>query len=444
MRRLAGLVVAAVIVALAGLVATGAVPGWPAAQAGPAGASPAVAASPAGSVAARPTPSSAPAGGPIASPSPSPSPAGAAPGPETRRVSDAALEAALTAWVRRTGTPGASAAVLWPDGRLWLGVAGVADAATKRPMTTDTAFAYASVTKTFTAAIIEQLIDEGRLGIDQAVAPLLPGEGLDPRITVRNLLDHTSGLPDFFRVTGIEPALNKNHRTVWTVEDSLAFGRKDRAAPDTFWRYSNTGYVYLGMIAEAVTGESWAELVRTRLLDPLGLHETFIQGVETPPVPLSQGHRVTGTGAASKATPLAGPGDPMVPFTSVVTASGSAGEIAGTAEDAARWAADLYGGTIVSPAMIRAAIADVNRVDRFHPKIRYGLGVQLVKYGSHVTWGHSGTFIGFKEQIRWLPDLRIAVVLLTNQSRYETTAIERRLIDLAASRAGPTTCEACR
>ncbi len=76
-------------------------------------------------------------------------------------------------------------------------------------------------------------------------------------------------------------------------------------------------------------------------------------------------------------------------------------------------------------------MADVKHVDTFHPKTRYGLGVQLVPYDKIVTWGHSGSFTGFRDQMRWLPDQKISVVVLTNQSRLETHGLERDLIRLA-------------
>jgi D-alanyl-D-alanine carboxypeptidase len=404
-------------------------------------------------------------GAPLASPpkpSPSPAAASAAPAPSatapapaapsaaltgtprrTVRVEAPAIDRALAAWLKGSGSPGVSAAVLWPGGRLWVGAAGTADASTGERMTPRTALAYASVTKTFTAALVLQLIDDGELRLDQRVAPLLPDAGLHPSMTVRHLLDHTSGLPDMFRVAGIEPALNKSIHRHWTVEDALAFGVKDRVAPDTFWRYSNTGYVYLGELVERVTGKPWATLVRERLLDPLGLRQTFVQGDEDPTGPLARGHRVTKTDAGVRRLPL-GDDDPIVPFASVVTAAGAAGAIAGTAEDAARWAAALYGGRVLSPAMVRAAVEDVRRVDQYSPRTRYGLGVQLVRFGERITWGHSGTFLGFKNQVRWLPNERIAVVVLTNQSRVDVTSLERKLIDLAVAAIPSPTCPTCR
>jgi D-alanyl-D-alanine carboxypeptidase len=440
------LLAAAIVAVAAGVAGTGSPGLSPVAAASP---SPVVRPSASVGLAGSPSPVTA---SPVPSAAPSPVPS-LGPGPanivlppvQTKLVplADAALARAIARWRAKTGTPGISVAILWPGGRLWEGSAGEADAARDVAMTNDTAFAFASVTKTFTAALVLELVDEGRLALDQKVAKILPDEGLHPAMTIRDLLDHTSGLNDFFTVTGIEPALNRDIHRVWTEDDALAFGRSDRVPPGTFWRYSNTGYVYLGKIIETVTGEPWANLVRERLLDPLHLRHTFVQGAEKPRSPLARAHRLTGTGAATRAQPLGGH-DPLVPFTSVVTAAGSAGAIAGTAEDAARWAEAIYGGHVLQPATLAAAIADVQRTAVYKPRIAYGLGVQVVRYGKHVTWGHSGTFFGFKTSIRWLPDRHIAIAVLTNQSRSELGGLITELIDLALAVKPSPTCPTCR
>jgi D-alanyl-D-alanine carboxypeptidase len=396
---------------------------------------------PPGGGAASPEPTASPGSSPSPAVSPSPSPARPSPPAHRplRSVGDPRLQAIIARWAKAAGVPGLSAAVVYPDGRLWVGTVGVADAATDEPVTPDTAFALASITKTFTAAIILQLVDEGALSLDDRAAELLPEGGFHPAITLRDLLDHTSGLNDYFRETGIEPALNADLHRIWTAEEILAeFGMTHRVPPGTFWRYSNTGYLYLGLIAEQVTGTPWAQLVRERLLDPLDLDHAFVQGTESPRGPLAEGHR--GTAGAHR---VLGGNDPLSPFTSVVTAAGPAGAIAGTAEDAARWAAALYGGQVLSRATLEAAVADVERTAVHFPRVPYGLGVQVIPIGKQVTWGHSGTFTGFRGHVRWLPDRRIAVALLTNQSRVDPAPLMRKLLEYVAVNEPTSGCLTC-
>jgi D-alanyl-D-alanine carboxypeptidase len=106
-------------------------------------------------------------------------------------------------------------------------------------VTPDTAFALASISKTFTAAVVLRLVDEGRLGLDQRVAPLLPAYRLDRRITVRMLLDHRSGLPDFFANRKIDRALQSDPDAAWTPERTWAYVKAKRPVPGRIWDYSN-------------------------------------------------------------------------------------------------------------------------------------------------------------------------------------------------------------
>ena len=122
----------------------------------------------------------------------------AATGPALTPGMQAGLQARLDRLRLKAAIPGISAAILFPDGTVWRGSSGFANVKAKTPVTPETAFAVASVSKTFTAALILALCDEGRLRLGTSVASLLPGLRLDPKITVRQLLDHTSGLRDFF------------------------------------------------------------------------------------------------------------------------------------------------------------------------------------------------------------------------------------------------------
>ena len=181
-------------------------------------------------------------------------------------------------------------AILWDDGREWAGASGLRDVNRGQPVTTDTAFALASVSKTLTAAVVLQLVDEGRLSLDDRVAPLLPGYALHPRITVRELLDHTSGLPDYFLNGKIDRPLQSEPDAAWTAQDAWDYvlGPRKRFRPGKVWYYSNTNYLLLGELVEAVTGRPLAKEIRSRLLDPLSPRVGVVPGLRGAARP---GHR---------------------------------------------------------------------------------------------------------------------------------------------------------
>ena len=141
-----------------------------------------------------------------------------------------------------------------------------------RLVTADTAFALASVSKTFTAAVALQLIEEGKIGLDDPVAKWLPGLKLDRRISVRMLDQHQR--PGRLLPRPAHRPLQGTPDAAWTLPRTLRYVRKPVAKPGQAFYYSNTNYLLLGEVIQRVTGMPLATLVRDRLLEPLGLHET--------------------------------------------------------------------------------------------------------------------------------------------------------------------------
>ena len=302
--------------------------------------------------------------------------------------------------------------------------------AAKREVTVDTAFPVASVSKTFTAALILDLAEDGLLDLDASVRSYVPTLGISRKITVRQLLDHTSGLRDFYFHPRIDKALLTRPTRVWDAARSLTYVGKPYAKPGVSWRYSNTNYLVLGLVAEAVGGGSVAEQLRTRFLTPLGLDRTFYQSTEEPKGPLVRNYRFVGTDPKLRAIDLSD-GTRVAPFTSVVTAAGAAGSIASTSSDLVRWARALYGGSALEPATRATMIGEVVRTAPYKPAVAYGLGVQSVRIAGHPTLGHSGRFLGARAAVRWLTDEQIAIAVLTNQSRTDTNALLSDLLKFA-------------
>jgi D-alanyl-D-alanine carboxypeptidase len=336
--------------------------------------------------------------------------------------------------------PGVSASIVFADGSVWNGHSGLADVAARRPVTADTAFSVASVSKTFTAALIMRLVEDGRLTLETRARTILPTLRIDPAITVRQLLDHTSGLRDFYLNPRIDKALLAKRGQVWDATRSLGYVGKPFARPGTSWHYSNTNYLVLGLLAEAVGRAPLADQLRRRFFEPLGLDHTWYQSAEAPRGPVAHGYRFTGKGLKLPAIDLSD-GSRVVPFPSLITASGGAGSIATSAGDLARWAAALYGGNVLSDASRASMVEDIARTARLKPAIPYGLGVQGIPVAGRSALGHSGRFLGSRAVMRWIPAERMAIAVETNQSRTDPAVLLADLAGLAFT--PPPSCVAC-
>ena len=389
------------------------------------------ASAPAATVAEAATPEPTPK--PTKTPKPTPSPSAppvVAGGGTTTVAHHKALQHRLDAWRANHAVPGVSVAILWDDGRSWLGTSGQANVAEHRSVTPDTGFALASISKTFTAAVVLELIDERKLKLDQRVAPLLPAFGIDRRVTVRMLLDHTSDLNDFFFNPRIDHALQSRPDAAWTAKRTWRYVPPGRIRPGKVWSYSNTNYLVLGELVKAITGHSLAKEVRARLLDPLHLQHAWYQSAEDPQADLSTGYRLVPVTGGARAVPVA-PASDIMPFRSVVTAAGGAGSIAATAEDTARWMQAFAGGKVLSPAMQGAMIGDAAYTRALHARITYGLGIQLVTIDGHPALGHSGRYLGYRNVVRYLPAQGVTIAVLTNQGVVDPAVVAASLLKIA-------------
>jgi len=396
-----------------------------------------------------PPPSSPPrvsaAPGPAASGGSSPVPgSSSAPPPADPAVAavEARLQATLDRLLVKLGMPGVSATVVFPDGTSWSGASGLAVVSSRTRVAPDTAFAFASVSKTFTSALILQLVGEGKLRLTEPAAGLLPPLRLaiDRRITVGMLLNHTSGLADYFLNPKIDRPLQTHPDVAWTADRTLRYVGKRLSAPGAAWHYSNTNYLLLGLIAERITGQTLAEAIRTRLLEPTGLAATWYQAGEASRAPLAHGYRLPGTKLTVRPVDLAD-GSGVAPFRSVVTAAAGAGSMAGTSADLARWARALYTGRVLGPDGTAMLLSGFSKTTDYLPGAVYGYGVQALSIDGHPALGHSGRLIGFRSAVRHFPLEGLTIAVLTNQSRADPGVIVRALLALAQP--VPRTCPLC-
>jgi D-alanyl-D-alanine carboxypeptidase len=428
-----GISPAGAVAPTAGAVAPTGIAPAAAAASGPGG-SPAAAASPRAGELASPTPQVAetltpaptavpPA--PTASPSaPTASPrplisTTAVPAPDVSAATAARLDRALARARDALLLPGVEATVIFPDGSTWNGSAGLADVAAGRPVDPSTPFAVASVTKTFTSALILRYVDQGLVKLDDPLARWLPEWPNARKITIRMLLNHTSGIPDFFRNPKLDLALNRDMRRSWTPAEVLASYVPKGAVfpPGKGWAYSNTNYLLLGVVAAQVGGAPWEQLVRSELIEPLGLDTTYVQGVDLPPAVPALAYRII-DGFLGPTPQVRTDGSTVVPFRSVITAAGSAGAIASTSGDLARWARALYGGTGVLSAATRRELLTFVHAYRYGTVTSYGLGASRVSFDGHAAYGHTGALVGTRSAIRYFPKEKVAVAVLFNADTF--------------------------
>lgn len=292
------------------------------------------------------------------------------------------------------------------DGRrVWRGTSGVAERGTSRPVPARGRFRAGSIMKTFLATVVLQLVDEGRLRLDDPVEAWLPGAVPDGRrITLRHLLGHTSGLYDYKRTLTVppDPAFLDSRWRTWTPAEQVrrAVAHPPTSTPPgTAYAYSNTGYVLLGQIVQEATGRSYAREIGRRIIRPLRLRGTSLPGT----YPRIRGAHPRGY------VPIApdSGGTRLVDVTEMNPSMlGAGGEMISTARDLDRFFAALLGGRLL-PDRLLAEMRTPSSADG-----RYGLGLtwQDTECGSTV-YGNDGDALAYQSWSFTTADLRRRVTV---------------------------------
>jgi D-alanyl-D-alanine carboxypeptidase len=266
---------------------------------------------------------------------------------------------------------------------VWAGAAGRArDGRTE--LAASTPLVIGSVTKTFVAATVLQLAEEGRVRLDQPLRRYLPElREIGAKITVAQLLDHTSGLADLFNDT-TRRGLEQHPDRSWAADEVLATLHDPWYAPGVGWAYANTNYYLLAMLVEAVTGSTLAEQLDLRFLGPLGLGATSVLDGGAAGAPLDEA------------------------WTTIFWGSGA---MAASATDLARWGDALYAGDLLSSES-REAMLDFNTHD-------YGYGAQRIELAGVEGVGHTGLLNTYTTLLLHVPEERVTLALLVNRSHVD-------------------------
>ena len=315
----------------------------------------------------------------------------------------AKLDARIDAWRTHHRAPGVAAAVRFPDGSQWIGTSGRGSVgAGSRPLRPGTPFAVASLTKTFMAALVLQLVEQGRLELGDPLSRWMPDYPRARAISVRMLLSHRSGIFDYFSHPTYERKVFGRPRHRWTVPEILSLRGPRYCEPNRCFGYSNTNYVLLGQIVRKVTGKPPARLIRNRFLRPLGLDDTFFQGQEPIGAWGAMGYWLKPGGHRGWSD-----GTSFRPNTSAATVAESAGAMLASVRDISDWQDALFGGTVLQPGSLQKMLA-------FHKKSGYGLGMRRAALDGYAAIGHGGSLRGFVTIMYRMAEQDIDIVIMTN------------------------------
>ena len=322
--------------------------------------------------------------------------------------------------------PGA-AVVVMDDGRIVYSAGrGLADVQAKTPITPSTVFRLGSITKQIAAATLLQLVDEGKVSLDDPLSKYFPGfprPGADA--TIAQILNHTVGVQSYTGIPGwmAEENTSRPH----TTEEMIALFRDLPVVskPGEQWMYNNSGYVLVGAVIEKVTGKPWHQAVAERISTPLGL-STIRFGAEAETLPsMAKGYTQRENGAV-----LAQKIHMSVPH--------AAGGLVGSVEDLAKWGDALHHGKVVRPDSYAKMTAPTKLPGgKSHD---YGFGLGFAKLRGRPLIGHNGGIFGFVTDSAYLPqeDMFIAVFANSDSPRTNPTVVLQKLAGLALGEPYPT------
>lgn len=343
------------------------------------------------------------------------------------------LQEKLNAWHAAAKFPGATVGFVLPDGKSFGLAVGFSDLSARRAMTTDDLMLQGSVGKTYVAAVALQLVHEDKLGLDDKIERWLGREKWFARlpnardITVRMLMNHTSGLVRYEFKEQFKIDLTRQPDKVWRPEELIAY-LLDTAAPfpaGKGWVYSDTNYIVLGMIIERATGSTYYRELDKRILGPLNLRQTVASNARSIKG-LAQGY-------AGQNNPF-GHSDAMIAGGAMVINpqfEWTGGGLASTSTDLARWAGMLYEGRAFEPSLMKEMLAGVPA--ELGPEAKYGLGVIIRPTSLGLSYGHSGFFPGYVTDVMYFPQSRLTVAVQVNTSVPRATGkpLSQVIVELA-------------
>lgn len=345
---------------------------------------------------------------PAAEPTPTSEPSSARPPAPAGELPDALqteLQAALEATMAEYDVPGAVAGVWIPGEGSWTTAAGLADIESATPTTTEMSWPLRSITKSYTVTLLLQLVDEGKVSLDDTIGEYVEGVTNGERITLRELAGMSSGNADytnddFIGVFSADPA------RIFTLDELNGFmlGTPAQFEPGAEHVYTNANTNLLGAVVEKVTGQPFAEVLDERILAPLELDQTrYILDIASWSEPHASGY-----GPAA---------DPREPMTQNFSIFGPAGSMISTLDDGRVWAQTLATGALLDPAT-QTEREQGAPLDAGPPYDTYALGMGE----TNGWWGHNGEGLGFTAAVFHNPATGASIVVFANESNVANKA----------------------
>ncbi len=338
------------------------------------------------------------------------------------------IDADIQSVMRQGGIPSAVIEIVQGGQVVYRQAYGYRDLKGKIPADVNTYYEIASITKQFTAAAILQFQDTGKLNVDDKLSKYLPKAPHADEVTLRQLLAHTSGMPEYFDGSDIEVAATKPI----TFDQIMAriAGKPLLFEPGSNWSYCDTGYIMLGRVIELISHESYHHYVQTHLLDKAGMDKTFTMAQETRLKDMALPYHRVG-----------GKTEPDHPVSE--SFAGAAGDLVTTLAELEKWNEALTSGKIVSPADY--ALMTTSNMTTKHGDSGYGMGLFIDSYDDQPRIGHTGGSLGFTTANEYFPKQDTRVIAFTNLvddpepgEKLTRVIFEDIYPDIAAAAARPT------
>ena len=336
----------------------------------------------------------------------------------------AAVRQKVIATMAANVIPGAVVRISSPTQGEWTAAFGTGTIDRDDPLTAADHFRIGSVTKTMTSTVILQLVQEGRLSLDDPIGKFRPGVPHGDRITIADLAEMRSGLYSYTFDPGFNQTLDRDPAKAWTPDEllAIAFAHPPNGEPGAAFEYNNTNIVLLGLVIEQLTGEPLERAFAERIFAPLGMTQTSLPVRTDASIPTPYPHGYSfGTNVSTmqtyalpadqQAAALAGTLKPRDETSANPSWGWAAGGAISTVPDLSTYVQALVGGRLLNPATQKVRMDSIRPTDPAHPDAA-GYGIGIAKFGPMV--GHDGQIPGFMTFAAQDPATGLAITIATN------------------------------